>query len=280
LGGKENSAEAPSVVSCRKRVFSPTMKLPPILRTVTASAFRDLHFTPQTPCLTPPGHFLSRLPAISTWFSVQQRTLDLPFFRRTLSESELATPVTVESSTTANDGFERITIPFALLLQYLALPTPPKELPNLYLAQVPLLDLIPSLRASLPTPGLVEETGRGDIYATNLWLGRSEVINTPLHKDPNPNLFVQIAGSKRIRLFSPEEGRMLVGEVRRFRQAEEMMMGEQARRVDEKVWGVDHEEGFEVEVRPGDGVFIPTGWWHAVKGVGDGVGGSVNWWFR
>jgi hypothetical protein len=255
---------------------TPAMKLPPILSTVTSTAFHRLHFTPQTPCRTPPGHFTPRLPAISTWFS--ECSINVPFFQSMLSSLEISTVVTVESSTP--NGFDRITIPFFLLLQYLAHRTPPPELPNLYLAQAPLLDMIPTLRSSLPTPELVSKTGKGDIYATNVWLGRSETINTPLHKDPNPNLFVQIAGRKRIRLFSPEEGRKVVGEVRMFRQAEEMMMGEQAKRVEERVWGQEHEDGFEVEVAPGDGIFIPMGWWHAVKGVGEGVGGSVNWWFR
>jgi len=30
----------------------------------------------------------------------------------------------------------------------------------------------------------------------------------------------------------------------------------------------------------GDGMFIPKGWWHSVKGVGKGIIGSANWWFR
>ncbi|KAF8253369.1 Clavaminate synthase-like protein, partial [Wilcoxina mikolae CBS 423.85] len=146
----------------------------------------------------------------------------------------------------------------------------------LYLAQTPLLDTLPALRASLPTPDLVTETGRGDVYATNVWLGYSSTINTPLHKDPNPNLFVQLAGRKRVRIFEPAAW----GGERRFREEEEMMVGEGRRRVEEIVWGVGGIRGWEVEVGPGDAVFIPKEWWHAVKGVGEGVAGSVNWWFR
>jgi hypothetical protein len=38
--------------------------------------------------------------------------------------------------------------------------------------------------------------------------------------------------------------------------------------------------GYEVEVKEGEGLFIPTGWWHTVKGVGEGLSASANWWFR
>jgi len=238
------------------------------------------HFASQTPCRFAPGAFTPLLPATTTWFSAAGR-LNLDFFHRTLSVQELGTLVTVESSTPAT--FEHVSVPFSLLLHYLALPAPPQGLPDLYLAQTPLLDMIPALKESIPTPAVVEETGRGDIYATNLWLGRCESINTPLHKDPNPNLFVQLAGKKRVRIFSPAEGRTIVGDdVARFRAAEEMMLGAARPRLEEVVWG-PHDgktEAYEVEVGPGDACFVPTGWWHAVKGVGDGVGASVNWWFR
>lgn len=36
----------------------------------------------------------------------------------------------------------------------------------------------------------------------------------------------------------------------------------------------------EATVEPGHVLFIPKGWWHSVKGVGDGVTASANWWFR
>jgi len=78
-----------------------------------------------------------------------------------------------------------------------------------------------------------------------------------------------------VRIFEPKAW----GDVGRFREEEEMMVGERKEWVEGMVWGGGM-EGFEVEVGPGDGVFIPKGWWHAVKGVGEGVGGSVNWWFR
>ncbi|KAI5851969.1 JmjC domain protein [Tricharina praecox] len=238
------------------------------------------HFASHTPCQFPRGAFAALIPANKTWFSATG-ALNLDFFQRTLSERDLATRITVESSTSTT--FERVSVPFELLLHYLSLPELPPGLPELYLAQTPLLELIPALKESIPTPAIVEETGRGDVYATNLWLGRCESINTPLHKDPNPNLFVQIAGRKRVRMFSPAVGKKLIGsDVARFRTEEDMMLGEARKRLEEVVWGAHdgQDEAYEVEVGPGDGCFIPTGWWHAVKGVGSGVGASVNWWFR
>lgn len=139
----------------------------------------------------------------------------------------------------------------------------------------------------------VTQAGNGDIYAVNLWLGRAGETNTPLHKDPNPNLFVQLAGRKRIRLFSPDIGGELMDSYlgsleRRFRTGDEMMVGKHKDELEAVVWSDGAEngivEGFEAEVGVGDGLFIPKGWWHAVKGVGEGgVGASVGlfnhyWW--
>lgn len=65
-----------------------------------------------------------------------------------------------------------------------------------------------------------------------------------------------------------------------------MMKGEEKRLLEDQVWNdtsvLDEasEGGYEAHVGRGDGLFIPKGWWHSVKGVGDGITGSVNWWFR
>merc|ERR1711871_130211 len=42
-----------------------------------------------------------------------------------------------------------------------------------------------------------------DIYDSNLWLGPSGTIS-PLHRDPNSNLFAQIVGKKRWMLYEPK----------------------------------------------------------------------------
>lgn len=35
-------------------------------------------------------------------------------------------------------------------------------------------------------------------------------------------------------------------------------------------------EGYEAKLAAGDALFIPQGWWHSVRGVGQGLTGSVS----
>jgi hypothetical protein len=183
---------------------------------------------------------------------------------------------------------------------------------RLYLAQCQLLDLPPALRVDFPTPSIVGTAGKGDVYDTNIWMGLAPTY-TPLHRDPNPNLFVQLAGSKRVRLLAPEVGQELFNRVRTelgkgagrahaIHRGEDMMQGLERERLDEGVWGdntqclsaeqdtrelsnrepqrdIDCGEpghGYEVELQAGDGMFIPVGWWHSIKGVGHGITASVR----
>ena len=69
---------------------------------------------------------------------------------------------------------------------------------------------------------------------------------------------------------------------------------EDGRALNEVVWGDDvivveggemdgegrRAIGYEAVLKAGDGMFIPKGWWHSVRGVGEGIIGSANWWFR
>lgn len=110
-----------------------------------------------------------------------------------------------------------------------------------------------------------------------------------------------------MRLLPPGEGLSVFGSVRRelgwggsredaaFR-GEEMMQGGERRLLERVVWGdpvggsgstgsgsngpgsVDggkEFEGYEAVLGAGDGLFIPKGWWHSIKGVGEGVTASV-----
>ncbi|KAK0628732.1 Clavaminate synthase-like protein, partial [Bombardia bombarda] len=173
----------------------------------------------------------------------------------------------------------------------------PSPLQQLYIAQAPLNALPPPLQSDLPTLELVKTAGKGDVYNSSVWLGLAPTY-TPWHRDPNPNLFCQMVGSKVVRLLPPRLGEHLFHRARaqlgqstggssRIR-GEEMMQGEERRVLLEAVWG-DSEEGGgvpdemrEVILGPRDMLFIPKGWWHSVKSLGeDGrLNASVNWWFR
>jgi hypothetical protein len=161
-------------------------------------------------------------------------------------------------------------------------------LSQLYIAQAQISDLPKELRNDLPTPRLVLEAGKGDIYDANIWLG-SPPTYTSLHKDPNPNFFVQLASNKIVRLFPPPVGMSIFHNVRKelgsqasptFR-GEEMMYGPEMLALEAAVWNCSSQiDGFETVVRPGDALFIPNGWWHSVKSINMDVSASANWWFR
>lgn len=162
---------------------------------------------------------------------------------------------------------------------------------ELYIAQSSLSDLPQPLQDDLPTPELVRRAGRGDIYSSSIWLG-TEPTYTPLHRDPNPNLFCQLCSRKVMRLLPPLLGDRLFFEVQvklrkqgnsRIRTTE-MMQGEEREVLHDAIWGTETlpDELHQVELSPGDALFIPDGWWHSVKSTEtDGqLNGSANWWFR
>lgn len=74
---------------------------------------------------------------------------------------------------------------------------------------------------------------------------------------------------------------------------DEMMLGKSREALHHGVWGSKdgdgawrgwRDEGIEVRVGEGEGLYIPRGWWHAVEGTKKGereeLSVSVNWWFR
>jgi hypothetical protein len=184
--------------------------------------------------------------------------------------------------------FHRFYAPLSLFLEACRLHTGSHRLERLYIAQAQIADLPKQLQDDLPTPRLVKEAGKGDVYDANIWMGIPPTY-TPLHKDPNPNLFVQLGSSKRVRIFRPQVGRAIFFEVEQkigqysspcFR-GDEMMEGPERDALDKSVWGeAATKEGLEATVGPGDALFIPKGWWHSIKSIGTDLNASVNWWFR
>ncbi|KAK5995202.1 Bifunctional peptidase and arginyl-hydroxylase JMJD5-like protein [Cladobotryum mycophilum] len=161
---------------------------------------------------------------------------------------------------------------------------------HLYIAQSLISDLPQDLQDDIPTPELVLKAGKGDVYSSSIWLG-AEPTYTPLHRDPNPNLFYQLCGNKSLRLLTPAHGDRVFLDIQtqlgrhgssRIRTTE-MMEGEERQMLHDIIWNTHPQENvYSVDVGPGDSLFIPKGWWHSVKSMGTegGLNGSVNWWFR
>ncbi|KAL9014766.1 MAG: hypothetical protein Q9173_000587 [Seirophora scorigena] len=199
-----------------------------------------------------------------------------------LTRHHLAADAEAEAS-----SFRSAEAPFGIFLGWAAQAN--RDSPErLYVAQAPLNQLPKPLRDDLPTPELVVKAGKGDVYDTSIWLGVAPT-NTPLHRDPNPNLYLQLAGRKVIRLLEPGFGRSVFAAVQaelgtqhpgKFR-GEEMMKGEEKRLLEAKIWldkPAENQEdftGLEATLEADEYLFIPKGWWHSVKSIGTGCTASV-----
>lgn len=253
--------------------------------------FREKCFVPERPALLP-WHEFRDMPAVGRWF--RQGRLDTDYLETRGGEALVPLELTEQDTASGPEStsFQRFHAPLSLFLQWMQTQEGQQQRQSsLYLAQCQLDDLPAVLRDDFPVPQLVAHAGRGDIYNTNVWIGLPPTY-TPLHRDPNPNLFVQLVGEKVVRLVNPDDGLGLFGAVRRqlgkagghgsavFR-GDEMMQGEERGLLEEVVWGAGSNAGgalesYEARLGPGDGLFIPKGWWHSIKGIGEDVTASVS----
>lgn len=195
---------------------------------------------------------------------------------------------------TTSTDFIRSEAPLALFLEWMhqasASVQGTETQERFYLAQASVDSLPQELRNDLPIPSLVTSAGRGDVYAVNLWIGLPPTY-TPLHCDPNPNLFVQLVGTKSVRLLDPVAGLRTFANVQARPDGQamaagkylrhEMMMGVRKDWYEAQIWTdpvplVEGEVIYEAHLDGGDALFIPTGWWHSIKGTGEGVTASVS----
>nr|OQO22585.1 hypothetical protein B0A51_11848 [Rachicladosporium sp. CCFEE 5018] len=295
----------------------------PTLPNGNIETFRELAFTPSTPYVLPRQHF-AHIPAIAKWFTAPTRHDDvaslntryLSRFGSSIVPLEITNEgnftqiqqslsfflecVTASTSTFVPESSSRYFssfVPGARAIKrtsstndFFSASTLTAPTARVYLAQASLSDLPQMLRDDVPTPDLVLKAGKGDVYETSIWLGQAPTY-TPLHRDPNPNLFVQLAGRKEVRLFPPSIGNAIFayvqeqigGDANATMRGEEMMQGAERKALEAAVWDEASEYAGRVqcaELEAGDGLFIPKGWWHSVSGTGQGMTGSVNWWFR
>ena len=201
----------------------------------------------------------------------------------------------LETAENSQSRFLQFDAPLSLIIQASrynrSQENPSQRISQLYIAQSDIRSLPSSLTDDLPVPDIVSQVGKGDIYNSSIWLGLQPTY-TPLHRDPNPNLFCQLAGLKAVRLLRPRAGQSVFQDVRRslgivgnsrFR-GPEMMDGPERDGLHRAVWGEQDgsREIWQATLSPGDALFIPQGWWHSVRSVGHEaeLNASANWWFR
>ncbi|KAJ2901585.1 hypothetical protein MKZ38_001664 [Zalerion maritima] len=243
-----------------------------------------------------------------------------PARHRLVSPTKKSTPVALKGEEEGSKGdrevFQKKNIPLFGLPQVFSQRNPPDF--TIYMAQVPIDDLPKELREDLPLPFMISQAAVADIYGSSVWLG-SEPTYTSLHRDPNPNYFLQLCGRKYIRLLHPDFGARVYKDVQmslgssgnaRMR-GNEMMTGPEKEALEAAMWGDWFDNGntpspssevleidtlpppalkqkltedviWEAVVDPGDALFIPLGWWHSVRSshADARLNGSANWWFR
>ncbi|KAI0129626.1 hypothetical protein BJ170DRAFT_282660 [Xylariales sp. AK1849] len=304
--------------------------VPSAPRSVDIETFRRVAFAPETPLIIPGSHDTPALKKwfhhgndyIPTSFSpylsqFKSALFPYEFIQRSSSVAnsdeyiefrdwlhgqddvlaqQLTEVLRILAGTSSNGhlNFHQFSAPLALLVEAVGYnklqDDSRKRIKQLYIAQSQLDDLPEPLRDDIPTPEIVKLAGRGDIYDSSLWAGL-EPTYTPLHRDPNPNLFWQLVSGKTIRLLPPNQGQRLYARVQselgsmgnsRFRGAE-MMQGPERAAFYNAIWGSESpRDVHEATLKSGDSLFIPKGWWHSVLSTFDDgrLNVSVNWWFR
>lgn len=284
------------------------------LKSWQLQGFREQAFEPELPIVLP--HSAEHTPlACKRWFNTCRPSLkdeaDVASAPTQLNRGYFApyenvvVPLEItqrSSESCSHVKFEKIEAPLRLLLDDLS--SVSDQSTSIYLAQHDIRDLPKQLQDDLRMPSLVAAAGKGDVYSSSLWIGKAPTY-TPLHRDPNPNLFVQIAGVKSIRMFRPEVGSAVFDLTQRLLQdknqnsssqssafrGHEMMGGPERQLLHDLVWTkpnqVDEQyadrilqHAYDATLQPGEALFIPKGWWHSVVGVGDDITASANWWFR
>lgn len=292
-------------LSTQARKYSSKATRPvPTLPDASLDTFRQHAFEPAVPALLPKG-CQEHIPAVRKWFKQPRKAgkATLLNHRYLSAFGSLSVPLEI----TNNGDFVRIQNTLRFFLEFVAVSEstwilPPRKgsdplssaqtvsTAKIYIAQASLADLPKSMHDDLPTPELVLKAGKGDVYDSSIWLGQAPTY-TPLHRDPNPNLFVQLAGRKVVRLYEPRAGNAVFSKVQEqiggsasaTMRGEEMFQGEEKELLEKEVWSDGQDtigSAWQAELDAGDALFIPKGWWHSVKGLGECMNGSVNWWFR
>ena len=147
---------------------------------------------------------------------------------------------------------------------------------SMYAGGIPVRKHLPGLLPAIPMPLL--DTDKATLIS--LWLGNR--TRTAAHWDLPQNLACVVAGRRRFTLFPTEQlPNLYVGPL------DFTLAGQPISLVDLDAPDLDKYPKFatalaaarQAELGPGDAVYIPSLWWHAVASL-DELGAMINFWWR
>ncbi|MDB5704017.1 MAG: hypothetical protein JWN66_1133 [Sphingomonas bacterium] len=150
-------------------------------------------------------------------------------------------------------------------------------------SDAPLAIAMQSASIDAVLPGFAEANAMPFLPASvrpRIWIGNA--IQVATHYDSNDNLACVVGGRRRFTLFPPDQiANLYVGPL------EMTPAGAPVSMVDVAAPDLDlyprFAEAFEVaesaELAPGDAIYIPYFWWHAVRSL-DPLSGLVNYWWN
>ena len=137
-----------------------------------------------------------------------------------------------------------------------------------------------------------QKVGRWDGLTTNLLLCGPEGAITPAHFDEQENIFAQLTGIKRVRLFPPSAWPRLypypVGHPSDRQSQVRLPAAPGAARLDDDADEAtypafsaaldDTTAEMHVDLHPGECLYVPMYWWHQMEALTDNV--SLSWWYK
>jgi hypothetical protein len=145
---------------------------------------------------------------------------------------------------------------------------------RVFLAQYSLQE-IPLLEDDVkPFPAIIQ-TGKGSLYRTNIWMGGEGGTESPCHYDPFHNIICQVYGKKEVILYSPEENVNLYPAYGTVQKNTSLVDFISPDIIEHPLFS--KAEGVRAVLEPGDGLYIPKGYWHYCTSKAASC--SVNFWW-
>jgi lysine-specific demethylase 8 len=244
------------------------------VRSPSLLAFRDGFLVPGLPVVL--QGLTDRWPAMGARVGAEGGAQDRDWSRLPYLLEHLAfrtVPVEVGTDYLGAQWTQRL-MPFHAFLEAFLFPQAPAAAVG-YLAQHRLLEQVPELARDAPTPDYCclsrgdEEADPGPV-TVHAWMGPAGTVSR-LHYDRQQNILCQVVGRKRLRLYAPEHSHALLP-------CPPPLHNTSAIDAEACADGAFRALPFhEVELGPGDALFLPAGWWHHVRSLAPSI--SLSFWW-